>query len=382
MPYFSRAQSLVEAGPFIYDKEKRWAGAFRQHVLPLASGGVYTSWFQFSKTRNSVLPTHFGERYADDLKRHPHLHVYNYANVTGLRLSADASRVDHVDVATLSGRRFRLQPKQTVLATGAMENARLLLASNDVMKAGVGNGYDLVGRYFADHPIPRGAATLVMFGGQLAPFYLDFQNVGGAVIRATFSPRPEFQREKGVLGSLTTVDGPVDLDNVGQQAVRAVASALDIDASAARAFSLGCGMELVPDPHRRLSLSNALDPLGMQRLHLTMTVADSDFANYRLTLAELGRQLLGARLGMIRLDRKERDEWLEVLDWGNHHMGTTRMSNDARSGVVDANLRVHGVSNLFVAGSSTFPTYGSSNPTLNLVALSLRLADHLRGLFT
>ena len=140
-------------------------------------------------------------------------------------------------------------------------------------------------------------------------------------------------------------------------------------------------MELVPDPDRRLSLTRARDPLGMQRLHLSMTVSDSDFMHYRLTLAELGRQLLGAGLGMIRLDRKQRDEWLEVLDWGNHHMGTTRMSDDPRSGVVDPNLKVHGISNLFVAGSSTFPTYGSSNPTLNLVALTLRLADHLQGRF-
>jgi len=380
-PYFARAQALVEAGPFIYDEEKKWTEAFRQPVLRLAPGGVYTSWFQFSKTRDSVLPTHFGERYAEDLKRHPRLQLYSYANVTGLRLSADANRMDHLDVATLSGNRFRVEPKVTVLATGAMENARLLLASNDVMTTGVGNGYDMVGRFFADHPIPRGAATLVVFNGRLAPFYLDFQNADGAVVRATFSPRPDFQREKNVLGSLTTVDNSIDLDEVGNQAVRAVASALRIDASAARAFSLGCGMELVPDPHRRLSLTHTRDPLGMPRLHLSMTVSDSDFMHYRLTLAELGRQLLGAGLGMIRLDRKRRDEWLEVLDWGNHHMGTTRMSDEPHSGVVDPNLKVHGISNLFVTGSSTFPTYGSSNPTLNLVALTLRLADHLRGHF-
>ena len=380
-PYFARAQHLVEAGPFIYDEEEKWTHALRQPVLNLAPGGLYTSWFQFSKTRDSVLPTHFGERYAADLKRLPRLQLYSYANVTGLRLTPDASRVDRLDIGTLTGRRFHVQPKLTVLATGAMENARLLLASNDVMKSGIGNGYDMVGRFFADHPIPRGAATLAVFAGQLPAYYLDFQNANGAVMRGTFSPRTEFQREKQVLGSLTTVDGAVELDNVGNQAVRAVASALGVDASSARSFSLGCGMELAPDRDRRLTLTNARDPLGMPRLHLTMTVSDADFMHYRLTLAELGRQLLGARLGMIRLDRKTREEWLEVLDWGNHHMGTTRMSSDPRSGVVDANLKVHGVSNLFVAGSSTFPTYGSSNPTLNLVALVLRLADHLRGKF-
>jgi choline dehydrogenase-like flavoprotein len=70
------------------------------------------------------------------------------------------------------------------------------------------------------------------------------------------------------------------------------------------------------------------------------------------------------------------------MDWGNHHMGTTRMSADPKTGVVDPNSQVFGVSNLYVAGSSVFPTYGASNPTMNLVALTLRLANHLKGLFT
>jgi len=380
-PYFPRAQALVEAGPFIYDRQEVWARAFGKPTLKLADGGVYTSWFQFSKTRASILPTHFGERYADDLKRLRRLKLYVHANVTALKMAPDARHLDSLDVGTLSGHRFSVKPKLTVLATGAMENARLLLCSSDVVKAGIGNGYDMVGRFFADHPIPRDTATMVLFNGDLAGFYADFQNASGAVVRATFAPTAAFQRSRGVLGSLTTVDGPTDLDEVGNAAVAATASALGVDASSARSFSLGCGMELAPDPGRRLVLTNERDALGMQRLRLQMRISDRDFAHYRETLTELGRQLLAAGTGMIRLDRNHRSEWLEVIDWGNHHMGTTRMSDDPHQGVVDPNLAVHGVPNLFIAGSSTFPTYGASNPTLNLLALTLRLADHLRGLF-
>lgn len=378
-PYFPRAQELVEAGPFIYDAPGRWTEALGP-TLALAPGGVYTSWFQFSKTRNSVLPTHFGDRYADDLKRLPHLNVFTHANVTALRLAANASRLERLEVRTLNGRQFEVRPRYVVLATGAMENARLLLASNDVMKNGIGNGSDMVGRFFADHPIPRDTATMVIFGGGVAGFYNNFQNANGAVVRATFAPTPAFQKEHAVLGSLTTVEDPVELDETGKAAVAATAASLGIDASSAKAYSLGCGFELSPDPERRLVLSNARDSLGMQRLRLQMRISDSDFDHYRLTMAELGRQLLSAGTGMIRLDRKSRSEWLQVIDWGNHHMGTTRMSIDPRQGVVDANLAVHDVPNLFVAGSSTFPTYGASNPTLNLLALVLRLADHLKGL--
>src|SRR6202012_5675775 len=123
--------------------------------IDLGEGGVYTSWFQFSKTRDSVLPTHFAHRYGGDLKRIPRLTVMEHANVTNLALAADAQSLDHLDVATLSGRKFTVKPKYTVLATGGIENARLLLASNGVMANGVGNGTDMVGRFFADNPIPR-----------------------------------------------------------------------------------------------------------------------------------------------------------------------------------------------------------------------------------
>ena len=72
---------------------------------------------------------------------------------------------------------------------------------------------------------------------------------------------------------------------------------------------------------------------------------------------------------------------MSVMDWGNHHMGTARMHGDPRQGVVDADMKIHGVSNLYIAGSAVFPTYGASNPTLNLLALVLRLADHLKEQF-
>ena len=75
----------------------------------------------------------------------------------------------------------------------------------------------------------------------------------------------------------------------------------------------------------------------------------------------------------------DRDEWPQPLSGGSHHMGTTRMNDDPLRGVVDRNCKVHSVDNLYVAGSSVFPTSGVSNPTLSIVALTLRLADHLKG---
>jgi len=160
--------------------------------------------------------------------------------------------------------------------------------------------------------------------------------------------------------------------------VATTAAALGVDASGARAYSLGCGLELIPDPDRRLVLTGEKDALGMPRLKLNMHIADRDFALYQRTLVELGRQLLAAKAGLLRINKHSRADWMATMDWGHHHIGTTRMGHDSKTSVVDANLRVHGVGNLFVTGSSTFPTYGASNPTLNLIAVTLRLGDHLK----
>lgn len=382
-PYFPRAQALVEAGPFLYDELAQYVPKLGP-LVKLGRGGVYNSFFQFSQWKGNKkhLPTHFGERYAADLKLVPNLQVMLQANVTGLRLTNDAKRLDRLDVAALTGNRFVVKPKHTVLATGAIETARMLLASDEVMKAGIGNQNDLVGRYFADHAIPRETATIVTFGGAIAPYYKTNLNVEGTHFRATFSPTENFKRRTRVLGSLTTVEQHVELDDLGKAAVAETAAALGVDPSNAKAYSLGCGIELMPDPERRLTLTGERDALGMPRLKLNMTISDHDFARYRRTITELGRQMLAARAGMIRLDRSTRAEWLEVMDWGNHHLGTARMNIDPKRGVVDSNCKVHGISNLFIAGSSVFPTYGASNPTMNLVALTLRLADHVKGLFT
>jgi len=379
--YYPRAQALVEAGPWLYDKADANVAALGA-LLPLGDGGVYTSWFQFSKTRDSELPTYFGHRYQDELKRASRVTPLLNANVTAIRLSPDARRVERLDAATLDSqggadKTFTVKPRITVLACGGMENARLLLASNDVMAKGIGNQNDLVGRFFADNPIPRDVATLVSFAGPLAPYYgNNLALANGPVLRATLSPTHAFRRTRQVAGSLTTVEQPVEMDDTGKAAVITTAIALGVDASNAKAYSLGCGMELLPDPERRLRLTGEKDALGLPRLQLTMRMAETDFALYHDTLRELGRQLLASRTGMLRITRRE--NWSGNMDWGNHHLGTTRMHDDPKQGVVNADSQVHGVGNLYVAGSSVFPTYGASNPTLNLIALTLRLADHLK----
>ena len=115
----------------------------------------------------------------------------------------------------------------------------------------------------------------------------------------------------------------------------------------------------------------------MRRTKLQWRLTDHEWRTLNTT-ARLFLERLGARLDARGSLLSARQKW-SYANWSNHHMGTTRMSSDAATGVVDPQCRLHGVDNLFVAGSSVFTTGGCSNPTLTLVALALRLSDHLKG---
>ena len=140
-------------------------------------------------------------------------------------------------------------------------------------------------------------------------------------------------------------------------------------------------IEQAPNPDSRVVLVRERDELGMQRVALDWRLSDVDRRNVRRTLELLGAEIGAAGIGRLQiLHSADETSWPEDLDGGQHHMGTTRMSDDPKQGVVDSDCRVHGMSNLFVAGSSVFPTPGGATPTLLLVALALRLADHLKGM--
>ena len=105
-----------------------------------------------------------------------------------------------------------------------------------------------------------------------------------------------------------------------------------------------------------------------------------DWRTYRAAV-----EVIGAEFGRLNLGRLEVEPWLlhgGPSDFGlrgvAHHLGTTRMSSDPQSGVVDANCRVHGIDNLYVAGGSVFPAAGYALPTYTIISLAIRLADHLK----
>jgi choline dehydrogenase-like flavoprotein len=140
-------------------------------------------------------------------------------------------------------------------------------------------------------------------------------------------------------------------------------------------------MEQRPDPDNRIVLTEELDSLGLRKGKVFWRVQQQEKDNLK-RLVNLFAKGVGAEgLGIVRSSLEEDDtgrRFHELLNYGSHHIGSTRASSDPKKGVVDADQRIHGRSNIYVAGSSIFPTGGHVPPTVTIVATTIRLADHLR----
>jgi choline dehydrogenase-like flavoprotein len=119
----------------------------------------------------------------------------------------------------------------------------------------------------------------------------------------------------------------------------------------------------------------------MPRLRIDWRYTPGDVDSVTRALALLADDLKNSGAGRLVYDPGTLEsEMTRYGAYGGHHIGTARMGTDPHTSVVDANCRIHSVDNLYVAGAAVFPTSSQANPTLTIVALSLRLADHLKSL--
>jgi choline dehydrogenase-like flavoprotein len=283
-----------------------------------------------------------------------------------------------------------------VLACSTIQNARLLLASNGQARAGLGNANDLVGRFFMEHlEMPSG--NLVTLGK--TPPSVQMYDFGWARTKARgeIALSASVQRRRRILNSTVSLS-PAPLTEPGLSTFQSFKPELlemfhtgklseDVlktppNSTVPRTFQLLTRQEQAPNPLSRVTLSSERDALGMPRTRLDWRLTELDRRSFGPFYEELGREL--GRAGVGRLQMRDwvmqppDAAWPPSLGGGWHHMGTTRMNPDPKQGVVDVNCRVHGIANLYVAGAAVFPTAGCVNPTFTLVALTLRLSDHLK----
>jgi choline dehydrogenase-like flavoprotein len=418
LPYYERAHALLQLGPFEYDPQswENWIGRRDARLLPLAGDRAMNLISQLSP------PTRFGRHYRDEILQSRNVVTYLGANVTEIEAPGNGARVSAVRVRTLAGGSFHVAAGTYVLATGGIETPRLLLASNRYQPRGVGNQYDLVGRYFMDHPRLRSGTIRFRDPAANSSIYdLHYTLPGGVTaqgvkIAAYFGLTPETQRAEH-LGNTRCYavsryvgDDPAAYTAVShiRQAVHGAGSLLDRSRSdlfnmvkqlptvavlaaglklrlpfLARGFALETVVEPTPLPDSRVTLGTGRDRLGMPRVKVQWRLGELEKRTIRRTQEILGEDIQRAGGGIVTVDAPGEDEdWPDTLRGCWHHMGTARMADDPRRGVVDAQCRVHGMENLFIAGSSVFPTCGSDMPTITIVALALRLADHIKDLYS
>jgi choline dehydrogenase-like flavoprotein len=321
-------------------------------------------------------PTRFGPRYQTELAAQTGVLLLLRANAIALHSNEAGSRVEAVEVAAhLGAQRFRVRAGHTVLAAGALENARLLLAS----PARPGNAHDQVGRYFMDGIEGRVASVVALKALPLAAHDGPRSHPSVAVspalqreqqlLNTRFVLEPLAQRPTGYVGALGSLAASV--------AAEAGDEALAVPRPTLQRVVLCTAM--APNPDNRVTLSDQRDALGMPRLALDAKPGELERKSILAATRSLATRL-GAQLrGRLRLDLDPADPWSGLAP-AQHPSGTTRMHEDPREGVVDANCRVHGLANLFVAGSSVFPSCGHARPTWTLLALGLRLAEHVSNL--
>lgn len=140
-------------------------------------------------------------------------------------------------------------------------------------------------------------------------------------------------------------------------------------------------VEQEPDPNNRITLSQKLDYLGQPQANLTLRFSERMWDSVERSLPPISKTLYKQGLGELQYDKTRLEHLTSYNKIGLHHIGTTRMHPNPRYGVVDVNCKVHDLANLYIAGSSVFPTGGAANPTLTIAALALRLADHIHSIY-
>jgi choline dehydrogenase-like flavoprotein len=417
-PFYERAQSVCQIGPYRYDTEY-WQG---ENAKPLSfkNNRVTTGISQYG------LRDPFTIEYPNSLRRTPNIKTLTYANVLDIEVNESGQQVTHLQITTLQGNRCWIKANHFILAAGGMENARLLLASNRQHPAGVGNQYDVVGRYFMDRPIlscgiipykskifaqtnlydiyptkqgpvmahiKLSEATmrhegLMNNGAQLFPRPLPHQREATLALRELITNLRHGKLPQDIAKCLAVIGRGGDYVALASfwSAVRNIPgfhrgdwSYLPYEKSRFSRMEVFYQLEQSPDRNNRVVLSTERDALDLPKTEIHWRLNEIDIKN-AIRIQEIwAEELEQAGIGKLQFTRNWSEQAFEKTAM-HHHIGSTRMNNNPKQGVVDSNGKVHDISNLFIAGCSVFPTSGYSNPTLTMIALSLRLADHVKQL--
>jgi len=435
-PYIAKANELSEAGKADFDARSVFPKTQPEILRGFDCEDIAT-W----KLERWSIPTDFSRRYRTEIEKAPNVRILLHAHGIHLQLKADGKSISNVDAACTPGRVFKIHASKTVIACGALENARLLLAAKDILPNGIGNANDLVGRYYQSHRF--GVCGHAILKDASSDFIYDFEkDTDGVYCRRRFWLTEEAQKRhktanvvgfffRNVSGSsehrnamvsmimlIKTLlggakKGPKRLFHIIKDQRRDLAShawivlkdgpsifgqlaavaytrffqkrrlPMVLPPKKSSYFPLFFQTEHTPHHDSRVILDEtSKDDFGMPRLDVRIKFSEIDHRTVKIFVEQFQKRIEESKIGTFHLSEQDRDlldnPEKHAFNSNSHNIGTTRMSNDPEHGVVDADCKVFGVDNLYVAGSSVFPTSSHANPTLMIIAFALRLANHLK----
>lgn len=416
-PYYSRAHQMCGLEEIDY-AFKNWQNY------------KFTSLFSHSNNLRNTISQYgnssiFTRDYPSQIQNAANITTLIYSTVVNIETNSSGRKIVNLEVSSIRGNKFNIAAQKIVLAAGGIENARQLLLSNQQQPLGLGNQYDLVGRFFMDHPqIELG--LFIPFSRQLlnhSQLY-DIHSVNQASVLGAMSLKTELIIQKQlpnhaihfyptyhnylaaakdslelIVDDLVKAKVPQDLCKRIEFMVRGRDyfkhalfwktkrvlfnknlgkwSFLPNEKSRFSALKLICQLEQIPLSSNRIILTSERDLLGQNKISLLWRLNNWEINSLYKIVEEIEQELNQSKIGYFaRFELPTSWDFNHVS--GFHHLGTTRMHVDAKYGVVDSNCKVHGISNLYVAGSSVFPTGGYANPTLTIIALAIRLADEIK----
>lgn len=425
---YEKAQKVCQIGSFNYEG-RAWEDK-TSPSLHFQGDRITTTIFQFGYRDI------FKDDYKKEIDRASNLTTCLNSNVVEIETEETAQNITRLRLVTLDGKQFWVKAKIYILAAGGIENARLLLLSDRTQKTGLGNQNDLVGRYFMDH--------FMVSGGKLIPSspqlfnqtaLYDLRWVKGTFITGKLSLTEETLRQEKLLNcasylvprykhyyarmrvmdsleimgeSLRRWEIPIDvhrhlgnfmagLEYASTAIYRKVTakkpffhahiaiggwSNLPHKEQEFTTFEIQHLVEVAPHRDNRVMLSQECDRIGCRKVKVDFRMRDIDIQSLRRTQEILKEDFANSGLGEFALENEEMPYLINASTGSSHHIGATRMHSDPKQGVVDANCQVHGISNLFIAGSSVFPTGSYVNPTLTAIALAIRLSDRVKSVMS
>ncbi len=336
----------------------------------------------------------------------PGLRVLLNAPVIRLQEAEDASAVRTAEIRKADGSSVFVKAKIFVVATGGIQAPRLLLNSNEVRPAGIGNDHDVVGRYFSTHPKADMAAIILKKAVPTAHAFFVDRPLGAGSLRygvglseaaqarlnvpnhyVQLSPVLEYQANRAFEAMKKTKvlnNDLIDRSRLVQgflpglgKLVFEIIGRIAKFQPRSKKFILRAFLDQYPDRENRIKLSSEKSEDGTYKAEIVWRFSDEDKQSVLKFFAELDTVLRGQNIGEVEYSGLEKQKDWPLVGIHSHFMGSTRMGHDPKTSVTDSNAKVHGSDNLYIAGPSLFPTYGFANPFLTLSALSLRLADHL-----